>query len=389
MPAAVDSCVQSLLAEWKNDPAKRPKHEEGQKPKDQAFAICQAAYNKRVQNALAVMFDEGMGPVLLGAAATNRPFIPKLKETRVIEKEGKEKLLVHLANSGHFYHPFAGPFVLNRQVFSSFIANFDAGVLGQSAAYDCRHRPDAGAFGWFEKLMLGDEIDEGKKEFWGLVDPTEVGLAAINGGQFRYSSMEFHLNYDRSDVTLDLEGVTQDFCLIGPEDLAGPGESEVEVDDMSSDKEVVSLEKYQEARAALEALEAERQQDADAIQEAKERAKEAEALMLEMRREALETSINAVIELAQNTVDDEGNGLPRQLVDWIAKVVRFEAIGEDEKVIRLSDDVEPGIEVRKYLISAMRALVLEMPGTVPAERRSSGGGDDRGDKFDYGTLWEE
>ena len=383
MPAEVDSCVKSLLADWEADPSSRPEpREKGQDAKSQAWAICQAAYNKRLTASLEMMFEGGMGPALMGAAATNRPYIPQLKPTKVVEGEdGEKKFLVHLANSGRFNHPIAGPFVLNRQVFATMIANFQANVLGQDAAYDCRHRPDDGAYGWFDRLMLGDEIGEGEKEFWGEVRPTDVGLQRIEGGQFKYSSMEFHTNFDRSDVVLDLERATTDFCSVELEE-------DPEVDDMSEEK-TVALEKHQEALDKVASLEKQQADAASAREEAEKRAKEAQALVLEMQQEALETSIQAVVELAQTTVDKDGNGLPRTLVEWIAKVLKFEPVGEDEKVVKLSGDEEVGIEVRKYLIGAMRNLALTMPGVVPAERKSAGGSDSADDKFDYDSVWED
>lgn len=383
MPAAVERCVSSLLAKWSKDPASRPKpKEEGQDAKSQAWAICQAAYNKRVAASLNIMFEGGLGPAFMGAAATNRPYIPQLKETRVVEEGEKKKLLVHLANSGHFNHPLAGPFILNRAVFSSFISNFRSNVIGQRAAYDCRHRPDDGAYGWFEKLMFGDEIGEGEKEFWGMVDPTEVGLQRIEGGQFRYSSMEFHLNYDRSDVTLDLEDITSDFCVIDLEEE----EKEPEVNEMGDN--TIALEEHQKALDELAALKNKSNQDAQAVKDAEERAQKAQALVLEMQREAIETSAGAVIELAQTRVDENGNALPRQLVEWMARVMKFESLGEGDNAIKLSADEEVGLGVRKYLIDAMKVLALSMPGVVPAERTSAGGSD-TSDKFDYNSEWEE
>jgi hypothetical protein len=397
MPAAVDSCVTSLLAKWEKDPSSRPKpKEEGQDAKSQAWAICQDAYNKRTKASLEMMFEGGMGPALLGAAATNRPYIPQLKPTKVIEDEdGEKKFLVHLANSGQFAHPLSGPFVLNHQVFSSMIANFDARAIGQDAAYDCRHRPDDGAYGWFERLMFGSAIGEGEKEFWGQVKPTEVGLTRIEGGQFKYSSMEFHLNYNRSDVVLDLEDATTDFCTVGLEE--GLSEEEPEGDEPQEDepevnmpdKETVALEEHRTALDELDRLKKQQADEAEARKEAEKRAEEARALMLEMQQEALETSVQAVVELAQTTVDEDGNGLPRPLVDWIAKVLRFEAIGEEEKVVKLSGDPSASPEVQKYLIGAMKHLVLSMPGAVPVERKSVDGSDPEDDKFDYKGEWED
>ncbi len=212
MPAQVEKCVKSLMAKWKADPASRPTpKKEDQDAKSQAFAICQASYNKSVKNSLAVMLADGYGPALIGAAATNRPYIPQLEETRVEEIDGEKKFIVHLANPGFFDHPL-GAFVLNNAVFSTMINNFESKVVGQKAAYDSRHQPQLGALGWFEKLWIKD----GK--FYGQVDPTKVGLEQIENRTFLYSSMEFHRNYKRDDVKLDLEDATDDFCTLDLEE---------------------------------------------------------------------------------------------------------------------------------------------------------------------------
>jgi len=382
MPAQVDRCVSDLTSKWKSDPASRPKaRKEGQTAEQQAWAICQAAYNKSVKNALELMLSgDGFGPTLIGAAATNRPYIPNLKPTKVVDKDGATQFLVHLANSGHFNHPVAGPFVLNRAVFSTMKANLDAKVIGQDSAYDSRHKPELGALGWFEDLMLGDEIGEGKNEFWGLVNPTPAGLETVGKGTFKYSSMEFHRNYKRDDVVLDLENVTEDFCLVLEKE-------EPEVNDMPGD--TVNLEEFRELQDKLAKLESAQATAESEAKQAEERAKQAEERALQLEMQAMNTSIQAVIELSQTKVDQNGNGLPRQLIEWISKFLKLEEFGKDKDVVKLSDEGKPGMEVVQYMVGAVRQLVLEMPGSVPAQRKThSDKGDPEEDNFDYGAEWE-
>jgi hypothetical protein len=376
MPAVVDKCVSDLMAKWKKDPSKRPApRKKGQTEKDQAWAICTAAHNKAVKNALELMLEgDGFGPTFIGAAATNRPYIPQLKPTKVVEGEdGEKSFLVHLANAGQFNHPLSGMFVLNRAVFSTMSSNFKAGVIGQDAAYDARHKPELGALGWFEDLMVGDEIGEGQNEFWGKVKPTPAGIENVASGQFRYSSMEFHRNYKRDDVVLDLEEVTDDFCLVLEMEEKEPEENMPE--------DTVSLEEFREMQDQLAELKKAREDAESAAEAAQERA-------VTLEREAMETSVASIVELAKTRRDDEGNGLPRQLIDWVSKFLKFEDFGKDG-TIKLSDDDRPSLEYMKYAIGAVRQLLLEMPGSVPAERRTHSEAGNQADDFDYDAEWED
>lgn len=398
LPAAIDRCVNSLLAKWKKDPSSRPApREKGQDAKSQAWAICSAAHKKSVAASLELMLEGGNGPTLIGGAATNRPYIPHLKPTEVIDGEdGEKRLRVHLANSGHFNHP-TGPFTLNRAVFSLMITNHQNNVLGQDAAYDCRHRPDDGAYGWFERLMLGDEIGKGGKEFWGLVKPTEVGLKRIESGEYKYSSMEFHRNFQRDDVVLDLEDITDDVCLVDLERETSTNEDVVEDDMPDKEMEKVTLE-LKEAKEKLAQLEADRETVEEKRKAAEQRALEQERLAKEatdravaLQQAAVESEITATIELAKVHRDSDGNALPRQFIEWVSSFLKFGDVGsEEDGIVRLEEGTDIPGSVRKYCIAAVRSLVLSMPGMVPAERQTHsgpGGGED--DDFDYAAEWEE
>lgn len=388
MPATIDKCVSALLAKWKSDPSSRPaRKDKDQDAKAQAYALCTAATKKSIAASLALMLEGGSGPTLIGAAATNRPFIPHLKPTEIIEQDGEKRLLVHLANSGHFNHP-SGPFTLNRAVFSLMTTNHRNNVLGQDSAYDCRHRPDDGAYGWFEELYLGDEIDKDSKQFWGLVKPTEIGLKKIEGGEYRYSSMEFHRNYERDDVTLDLEQSSEDFCLV---DLELETEDDVMEEDMAGENEV-TLEQLEQAQKEADELKKQQDKDKALLLEREKQLEEATKLAVALQKKAVESEVAAVVELAKNHRDSEGNGLPRPLIEWVGTFLKFEDVGEDDRVVKLEEGAEVPSAVQAYCIGAVKSLLLSMPGVVPAKRQSSSGSDSSDsdkDDFDYEAMWEE
>lgn len=385
MPEWVDSCVTSLVGKWKSDPSSRPTpKEKGQDAKGQAFAICQSAAKKRkleLDNSLALMLEDGHGPTLIGAAATNRPYIPQLKET-VVTGEGEDKrLVVHLANPGKYDHPL-GPFTLNRAVFLMMTNNFKAGVLGQKAAYDCKHKPNEGAFGWFEKLYLDE-----KGRLFGLVDPTATGLAAIEDRQFLYSSLEFHRNFKRDDVRLDLERATEFTvdCMDLKEFIENADES-TEVNDMGED-----AKKLEGLQDQVTTLEQEKKDALDLAAKREQRAKEAEDRALKLEQRALDASVASVVSLAKNYRDKDGRGHSRVLIKWVDRVLRLGDIGEDENVVRLSDDEKPNSEVMHYLLAAVTELIETLPAEVPTESDSSSDSDDdkkKKDNFDYKAEWE-
>lgn len=555
MPAAVEKCVSSLLAKWSKDPSSRPPPRQGgkdgkpQDAKSQAWAICQASYKKGKSKSLEIMLEDGYGPTLIGAAATNRPYIPRLEESRMEEIDGQEKLIVHLANPGFFNHP-TGPFVLNHAVFSTIIHNFDSNILGQKAAYDSRHKPEFGALGWFDKLWLDE-----KGRLWGQVDPTPTGKDLIGGKSYLYSSMEFHRNYKRDDVKLDLEDATEDFCLLDMEDgyesdledlgyivLGDNMNYELEENKEAIQKFAADLKKFldgdgkvldfgehsgkappgmgvidghlvmprqvaqmymklmgdkkeleeyllfnpfhskedgkfttktgsksggshkdkikagakktlkiagivtavtigagvaflaatslaaaaagatqkaamdkaydewaksnptmfssedddmtDEERVQLELeLEEERRKRQEEQNRIKKLEKERDSAMekaLKLEQEAMDSAVAATVDLAVNHRDKNGNALPRVFAEWVKKVLSFDEFGEDEDVVKLEQEEKPGAEAVRYLTAAIRNLILEMPGSVPAQRKTqSGKGESDDEDFDYNELWDE
>jgi len=403
MPEKVDSCVSSLLKEWEKDPASRPKaKKKDQTAKDQAWAICSAAQQrsaKAEEDVLTVMLEDGFGTTFIGAAATNRPFIPQLEETRIEGEGDDKKLIVHLANPGKFYH-WTGPFVLNRAVFANMIHNFDTGVVGQKCAYDAHHVPDNGALGWFKRLWI-----DGQGRFFGEVDPTPTGLGVIEGKGFLYSSMEFHKNYERVDAILDLEDASTEPCadraaLEGALEqyrLEAGAESDSEEEGTEGDMSM-SEQQVKEMQDRLVALEAERdgtiseRDDLRVELEAAQAEREQERKRaIQLEQDALNTSIAAVVSLAQNHRDGEGRGHSRALIEWVGKVLQFEDFGEGDGVVHLSDDERPSIGFRRYLLSAAQDLVTSLPGVVPAQRGTTGGSEDPPegegeDDFDYSAM---
>lgn len=369
MPQALEKCKSNLLAKWSKDPASRPApREKGQKPEEQAFAICSASLKRTgaLESTEAWLLGDGFGPTLIGAAATNRPYIPKLEEVKIVEEgEGesaKKYIVAHLANPGYYNHPL-GAFTLNRAVFNNMIANSKAGVIGQKECYDARHKPNEGALGWLEDLWVDEQA-----RLFGKFDPTPLGLEMIGGKVFRYSSMEFHRDYKRDDVKLDLERA-EEICLdcVPLED-----ESEVGMEGENGNEKVVQLEKeLQDAKAQLLELEQLRRE------------------RLELEQKAFDARVESVLTLAQAHKDKDGNGHPKPLLEWLAAVLKFGAVGEDG-AIKLSDDAKPDNAVREYLLSACEHLVKTMPGTVPLERHSSGGNEtqEKDDEYDFSSEWK-
>lgn len=507
MPAAVEKCVESLLAKWEKDPASKPApKEKDQDAKSQAWAICSAANKKAQDESMNIMFEDGgYGPTFIGAAATNRPYIPQLEETKIEKDEnGKEWLRVHLANPGFFAHP-KGAFVLNRQVLGNMVANFNSKVLGQKSCYDARHKPELGALGWFEELSIDD-----KGRFRGKVDPTPVGLEQIRSGSFLYSSMEFHLNFNRSDVRLDLEEATDDFCITFADDPSSitPADADkfvsallefldsdeyetLKIEDVEITKEqarsilrdvlseagkqkklsielanpyhepggspiggrfarakgiakgvarvgvktawVVTglaainhlfngwekmgdakndlvkglafattaamlgkigtkLEFDSEARKLEEDMyEEEKKKLQDQIDLLQKERDEVASRAIKLEREVIEGQINSVIQLAQNHRDADGKGHARQFVEWIGKVLKFEAFG-DGGTIKLSGDVaDVSKDVRDYMLGAVKELIDVLPGTVPLESVTTSGENEHasGDEYDFAAEWKK
>ena len=125
------------------------------------------------------------------------------------------------------------------------------------------------------------------------------------------------------------------------------------------------------------------------IKELEEQNRQAAQRALQLEQAAVDSLVAAVVELAQTYRDTEGKALPRQLIEWVGKVLKFEAFGEGAGVVQLSQDMVPGFELRKYLAGAVRALLLSMPGSVPVERQTHGGNNDSNqDAFDYKAEWE-
>lgn len=358
MPEAVERCVQSLLSHWKKDPASKPrKLKPNQTDEDQAWAICTAAYQKRLKQSLDAMFEEGgYGPTLLGAAATNRPFISGLKQTQVVEKEidGEVRpvFIVHLARAGSFMHPWVGIFKFDRMIWANMIANFYGNVTGSEICYDSSHLPQHGALGWFQDLWI-----ENERDLYGLVIPTPLGLETIKGNYFKYSSMEWTPNYKRTDIELTFEQATEDFCVALEESAM----------DTEYEKIVQELEAKLSAREEeLHSLAEERQRLSDMV------------LMLERR--AIEDKVSAFIDYVANYRDEEGNALSRPLQEFVVKLAKLESFDPNIKLSDVPNDF------RLYLLSALRELVKQLPADVPTRRQTVAQTEEQ-DTFDYSKEW--
>lgn len=364
MPAAVERCVLKLTAKWAKDPSSRPtpqkKGKDGkpQDAKNQAWAICTAAHNKKMGKLEQVNLVslEGLGPTVLGGAVTNRPHILGLPEISIVEEDDKEKLVVPFLRKGKFRH-HTGLLEFNDQAFEVMIDNFNKGVVGRKISLDNRHKPELGAVAWFESLFV-DEDGVLKAK----ADPTPTGLQTIKDRNYMYASIEFNRNWESPEIKFSSDEF-EDFDDI-------PIEEE--------DMDTVTLEQYQEEVAAREKLEAE-------LAKVKEGQVSLESsyrdMIADLRRQNAEQHVRSIILEAEGYRDSDQRGHPKALLDWAGKVLRFEAVSED---VTLEDENDTG-KYRAYIRKAVANLLQTLPGTVPLESVDTEPEDDRNVELDAPT----
>lgn len=343
MPEAVEACVRSLMAKWRADPSSRPtprkgKDGEPQKAKQQAWAICQAA-RKAEANMICL---EGVGPAILGAAVTNRPHIKGLPPISILDIEGGTKIIrVPLLKKGRFKHR-TGLLIFDDDVFSKMIANFDANVVGNDLTLDNRHKPEEGANGWFKKVFVLDDI------LTADVAPTPAGLRSAEERRYKYASIEFHPNWEDSQV-----------AACSAESL-----QEIREENIMPDTDVLTLEEQLEQ--AQEALRLE--QERVAVLKQEQIAMGEEAVVLESRLVALEQAafkgfVESICLAAEHYRDSDGKAHAKVFLDFLRSVLAEEPIGE---TIKLEDREDPG-QARAYYRRALAWLAQNLPGTVPLE----------------------
>ncbi len=104
-------------------------------------------------------------------------------------ENGKKESWVTLTRTGSFTDPRYGRFEINREMFLSMIANFEANTYGQSIYIDLNHKPQDGAAGEIKNLAI-----EGNR-LRALVEWTPLGIDAITNRKMVYLSAEYIENF--------------------------------------------------------------------------------------------------------------------------------------------------------------------------------------------------
>ena len=120
---------------------------------------------------------------------------------------------IQLARTGTFFRLWSDGDVyedipLTKEMFESFVKNFDDYVTGIDLAIDFSHDTWDKAGAWIKSLFLRESKDfPGQMELMSVPRYTKSGMESISGGDFRYLSIEFHTNY-RNNNTLAFHGPT-------------------------------------------------------------------------------------------------------------------------------------------------------------------------------------
>lgn len=318
----------------------------------QASAMCHARWRKAkgVKEPKAEMIDlislEGVGPTILGAAVTNRPFIKGLPPISIRE-DGT--MIVPLLRHGTYRHKTAGNLVFNDQIFQKMIENFDNNVLGNEISIDNRHKPELGANGWFKKVYVDQS-----GFLCAEVEPTPPGKEAIENKQYRYASIEFHRNWESPELRFSGENLVE--ITETEDDMPGDG---------------VTLEQYQELEQARLDLEQKLKDSTDRLV----RLEEAHGMTVtRLEAQLLREKVSSILAQAEAYRDEKGKGHPKALVDWAKSALMLEEIGEGDGVIKLEDSNNVS-GVLAYFRKAIKVLLETLPGSVPFETQTPTEGD--------------
>lgn len=316
------------------------------KEQDVAAAMCHSRWRKAKGIKEAEMIDlislEGVGPTILGAAVTNRPFIKGLPPIS-IRDDGM--MIVPLLRHGTYKHKTAGRLEFNDQVFKKMIENFDNDVLGNEVSIDNRHKPELGANGWFKKVFIDKD-----GFLCAEAEPTPPGKEAIENKQYRYASIEFHRDWESPELRFS-------------------GENLVEITETEEDmpEDVVTLEQLQEVEQARLEL----QQQLEKSTERIVRLEEAHGqTVVRLESQLLREKVTSILAQAEVYRGEDGKGHPKALIDWARGTLLLEDIGEGEDVIKLEDSGKAS-KVLAYFRKAIKVLLETLPGTVPFETETS------------------
>lgn len=352
MPAQLDRCVQSLLKRWGAKPGSRPtpkKDSKGkpQSAKSQAHAICTASLQKAGKMEDEVIGLEGVGPAVLGAAATNRPHIIGLPEVSRIERDGEKLLRIPLLVLGKWNHARYGLLNFTRDVIERMRNNFKDNVIGRKVSWDNRHKPELGALAWFKSFQY-EEGDNGKKLFVGYGKATPAGDKVVDEERYKYASIEFHPNWENPLVAALS---SDEFEPYVEQEVVMPDETVV---DGANDEQVV----------ALEALETDLKEAQDALKLEQEGRTALQERIVRLEQQSLRQFVANILLRAEQYRDGEDRAHSKVLLDWAKSVLLEQPIGEDESVIKL-EDRNDATQTRAYYRRAIGALLESLPGIVP------------------------
>jgi len=351
MPAALDSCVESLLTKWDKDPSSRPtpkKDEEGkpQDAKSQATAICQSSQKKdepKKETPPSTSKKEELewnNPTITGMALTNRPHIKGLDPISWIQEGGKKLLKVPLLILGKWSHP-TGVLNFSKETIDRMVANFKDRLVGHDISIDAKHLPEIGAVGWTERFDSEVRAD-GKTQFFAVAEATAAGAKIVDEKRYRYASLEFHTNWEhplRAALSTDeLAPFTEEAIM--------PNEN------------VISLEaQLDEANKSQRDLQ-------EALRLEEEKRSKLEERLVVLEKQNYRQSVDSILLKAEAYRDEKNRGHSKTILDWARDVFLEESIGEDDTAIELEDRMDTG-QVRSYYRRAIARLLEILPGAVP------------------------
>jgi phage I-like protein len=105
---------------------------------------------------------------------------------------------IQLMRVGNFASEEYGSFKITRETLATMLSNFEARVRGYEDGklpIDYFHKNDEEAAGWIEKLTLEAEGNE----LWAEVSWTPRAAKMLADGEIRYTSAEFHFDYQDNE----------------------------------------------------------------------------------------------------------------------------------------------------------------------------------------------
>ncbi|OGC94078.1 MAG: hypothetical protein A2W25_11895 [candidate division Zixibacteria bacterium RBG_16_53_22] len=384
MPAKVEACVSSMMGKWRKDPKSRPKPmmKDG-KPQDmegQAWAICQASM-KAEQEIEAVML-EGVGPVILGIAATNRPHLP-LPPMSIVELTPpttggastpgttKRYARVPFLRQGIYSHPQHGNLVFNDQTMRRMLDNHRAKVNHHGVSLDVRHKPELGALAWFNDagwIQEEDDPEYGKLLVgYGPVERPETE-EIIGKGVYKYASVEFHPNYESNIVDKlsadDLRAVNLEE-LLQEVNMEFPVKNEDGTVLLSADQ----FTEYEALKVKVTDLEAKiKPPEPELPEHVRVLLERQDQEMKALKRGMLASRVEAAVVKAKAYRDANGCGHAPVLLEWATNVMQGRPVGEGEAVIKLEGNSDGAFV--EYVNRAVARLLETLPGQMPMGNRT-------------------